>query len=154
MRGTASFQGAGKGSHGGGASAHRDLFGGGELRDFDRSLAFYRGVLGLRLGQGEGWIAQLHGQGDAPPTLVLLEVGGHTVHHAAAPGLRRVAWRVGAQEDLDLAQRLLKRQGLPCQRRREERGDIIDTRDPDRAHVLLVWLDGVQLAGNRLPPRL
>ncbi|HEY5359209.1 MAG TPA: hypothetical protein VIJ82_16260 [Streptosporangiaceae bacterium] len=89
-----------------------------------------------------------------PRTLVLLEVGGHTVHHAAAPGLRRVAWRVGAQADLDLAQRLLKRQGLPCQRRREERGDIIDTRDPDRAHVLLVWLDGVQLAGNRLPPRL
>ncbi|HEY5353101.1 MAG TPA: hypothetical protein VIK57_11655 [Streptosporangiaceae bacterium] len=81
-------------------------------------------------------------------------MGGRAVHHAAAPGVRRVAWRVGAQADLDLAERLLKRQVLPCQRRPEEGGDIVDTRDPDRAHVLLVWLDGVQLAGNRLPPRL
>lgn len=108
MRGTASFQGAGKGVAWRGASAHWDLFGGGELRDLDRSLAFYCGVFGLRLGQREGWIARLHGQGDTPTTLVLLEVGGRAVHHAAAPGLARVAWRVGAQADLDLAERLLK----------------------------------------------
>jgi hypothetical protein len=61
---------------------------------------------------------------------------------------------VGAQADLDLAEHLLKSQGLPCQRRREKGGDIVDTRDPDRTHVLLAWLDGVQLAGNRPPPRL
>lgn len=57
-----------------------------QVRDLDRSLAFYCGVPGLRLGQREGWIAQLHGQGDAPPALVLLEAGGRAVRHAAAPG--------------------------------------------------------------------
>jgi hypothetical protein len=69
---------------------------------------------------------------------------------ARRPG--RVA--VGAHADLNLAEHLLKSQGLPCQRRREEGGDIVDTRDPDRTHVLLVWLDGAHLAGNRLLPRL
>jgi catechol 2,3-dioxygenase len=125
-----------------------------QVRNLDRSLAFYRDVLGLRLEQREGWIAQMHGQGETPPTLVLLEVGERAVHHTRWPGLARVAWRVGTQADLDLAEQLLKSQGLPCQRRREEGGDIVDTRDPDQTHVLLVWLDDEQLAGNRLPPRL
>jgi catechol 2,3-dioxygenase-like lactoylglutathione lyase family enzyme len=125
-----------------------------QVRNLDRSLAFYRDVLGLRLGHREGWIAQLHGQGGAPPTLVLLEVGERTIHYSGGPGLARVAWRVGTQADLDLAEHLLKSQGLPCQRRREDGGDIVDTRDPDRTHVLLVWLDDAQLAGDRLPPGL
>lgn len=126
-----------------------------QVRDLDRSLAFYRDVLGLHLTHREGWIAQLHGRGEAPPTLVLLEVGERAgTHHTGAPGLVRVAWRVGGQADLDLAERMLESQGLPHERRREDGGDIVDTRDPDRTHVLLVWLDDAQLAGERLPPRL
>jgi catechol 2,3-dioxygenase-like lactoylglutathione lyase family enzyme len=70
-----------------------------QVRNLDRSLAFYRDVLGLRLGHREGWIAQLHGQGGAPPTLVLLEVGERTIHYSGGPGLARVAWRVGTQAD-------------------------------------------------------
>ncbi|PZS39408.1 MAG: hypothetical protein DLM62_08435 [Pseudonocardiales bacterium] len=62
-----------------------------QVRDLDRSLAFYRDVLGLRLGHREGRIAQLHGQGDAPPTLVLLEVGERAIHQTAGPGLP-VCW--------------------------------------------------------------
>ena len=89
-----------------------------QVRDLDRSLAFYCGVLGLRLGQKEGWIAQLHGQGDPPRRSSCLRWAGVPSAHAAPPGPARVAWRVGAQADLDLAGRLLKSQGLPCQRRR------------------------------------
>lgn len=126
-----------------------------QVRDLDRSLTFYRDVLGLRLVHREGWIAQLKGEGKAPPTLVLLEVGERSgSHQTGAPGLARIAWRVGRQADLDLAERLLESQGLPHGRRREEGGDIVDTRDPDRTHVLLVWLDDAQLAGERLPPHL
>jgi hypothetical protein len=58
------------------------------------------------------------------------------------------------QADLDLAEHLLESRGLPHERRREEGGDIVDTRDPERTHVLLVWLDEAQLAGERLPSRL
>ena len=126
-----------------------------QVRNLDRSLAFYRDVLGLRLVHREGWIAQLKGQGNAPATLVLLELGERAgSHYTGTPGLARVAWQVGKQADLDLAEHLLKSQGLPHGRRREEGGDIVDTRDPDRTHVLLVWLDEAQLAGERLPPRL
>jgi hypothetical protein len=37
-----------------------------QVRDLDLSLACCSGVLGLRLGHREGWIAQLHGHGAAP----------------------------------------------------------------------------------------
>jgi catechol 2,3-dioxygenase-like lactoylglutathione lyase family enzyme len=125
-----------------------------QVRNLDRSLAFYCDVLGLRLLHRENWMAQLRGEGDTPPTLVLLAVGEGATHHTGGPGLARVAWQVGRQADLDLAEHLLRSQGVTFSRRQEEGGDIVDTRDPDRTHVLLVWLDEAQLAGNRLPPRL
>ena len=65
-----------------------------------------------------------------------------------------IRWQVGRRADLDLAEHLLRSQGARCTRRQEEGGDIVDTRDPDQTHVLLVWLDEAQLAGKRLPPRL
>jgi hypothetical protein len=43
---------------------------------------------------------------------------------------------------------------LTYQRRREEGLDIVDTRDPDRTHVLLVWLSAGAVADDRLPPQL
>lgn len=125
-----------------------------QVGDLDRSLAFYRDLLGLRVMHRENWMAQLRGEGDAPPTLVLLVAGERATHHRGGPGLARVAWQVGRREDLDLAEHLLRSQGMRCARRQEEGGDIVDTRDPDQTHVLLVWLDEAQLAGNRLPPRL
>jgi catechol 2,3-dioxygenase-like lactoylglutathione lyase family enzyme len=125
-----------------------------QVRHLDRSLAFYRDLLGLRLQHREGQMAQLHGYGDAAPSLVLLEVGGHAPRLSGGSGLVRVAWRVDKQADLDLAEQLLQREGLTHQRRREEGLDIVDTRDPDRTHVLLVWLSPDAVADDRLPPRL
>ncbi len=46
-----------------------------QVRKLDRSLAFYRDVLGLRLGDREDRIAQLHGQGGAPPEARLARTG-------------------------------------------------------------------------------
>ncbi|HLM21218.1 MAG TPA: NAD(P)H-binding protein [Propionibacteriaceae bacterium] len=125
-----------------------------QVRHLDRSLAFYRDLLGLRLQHQEGQMAQLHGYGDTAPSLVLLEVGGHAPRLGGGSGLVRVAWRVDKQADLDLAEQLLQREGLTYQRRREEGLDIVDTRDPDRTHVLLVWLSPDVVADDRLPPRL
>ena len=99
-------------------------------------------------------MAQLHGYGDTAPSLVLLEVGGHAPRMGGGSGLVRVAWRVDKQADLDLAEQLLQREGLTYQRRRQEGLDIVDTRDPDRTHVLLVWLSHDVVADDRFPPRL
>jgi uncharacterized protein YbjT (DUF2867 family)/catechol 2,3-dioxygenase-like lactoylglutathione lyase family enzyme len=125
-----------------------------QVRHLDRSLAFYRDLLGLRLQHQEGEMAQLRGYGDTAPSLVLLEVGGHATRLGGGPGLVRVAWRVDQQADLDLAEQLLRREGLNYQRRRQEGLDIVDTRDPDRTHVLLVWLSHDVVADDRLPPWL
>jgi catechol 2,3-dioxygenase-like lactoylglutathione lyase family enzyme len=89
-----------------------------QVRDLDRSLAFYRDLLGLRLQQREGELAHLHGYGGTAPSLVLLEVGGHATRVSRGPGLVRVAWRVDKQADLDVAEQRLKRNGLTCVRRR------------------------------------
>jgi catechol 2,3-dioxygenase-like lactoylglutathione lyase family enzyme len=125
-----------------------------QVRDLDQSLAFYRDLLGLRLQQQVGEMAQLHGFGDTAPSLVLLEVRGRGTRVSHAPGLVRVAWRVDKQADLDLAEQLLKQKGLTCVRRREEGLAILETRDPDLTHVLLVWLSDEVVADDRLPPRL
>jgi catechol 2,3-dioxygenase-like lactoylglutathione lyase family enzyme len=125
-----------------------------QVRSLDRSLTFYRDLLGLHLAHREGWIAQLRGHGDSGPMMVLLELGERAGHYTGSTGFARVAWQVGAQADLDIAERLLENNGLQFERRREAGADIVDTRDPDWTHVLLVWLDDAQPAGNRLPPRL
>jgi hypothetical protein len=70
------------------------------------------------------------------------------------PGLVRVAWRVDKQADLDLAEQLLQQEGLTCLRHREGGLAIVETRDPDRTHLLLVWLSDEVAADDRLPPRL
>jgi catechol 2,3-dioxygenase-like lactoylglutathione lyase family enzyme len=125
-----------------------------QVRQLDWSLAFYRDLLGLRLQYQDGEMAQLHGYGDTAPSLVLLEVGGRATRLGRGSGLVRVAWRVDKQADLDLAEQRLKQKGLSCRRRREGGLDIVDTRDPDGTHVLLVWLSHDAVAGDRLPPRL
>jgi catechol 2,3-dioxygenase-like lactoylglutathione lyase family enzyme len=89
-----------------------------QVRDLDRSLAFYRDLLGLRLQQREGELAHLRGYGGTAPSLVLLEVGGHATRVSRGPGLVRVAWRVDKQADLDVAEQLLKQNGLTRVRRR------------------------------------
>src|SRR6266540_7493323 len=43
--------------------------------------------------------------------------------------------RLGDEADLDVAEQLLKQEGLACERRREEGLAILETRDPDRTHV-------------------
>jgi catechol 2,3-dioxygenase-like lactoylglutathione lyase family enzyme len=125
-----------------------------QVRHLDRSLAFYRDLLGLRLQHLEGRMAQLHGHGDTAPWLVLLEVGGHATRLGGGSGLVRVAWQVAKQADLDLAEQMLKQEGLSYRRRREEGLAIVDTRDPDGTHVLLVWLSPDAVAEDRLPPQL
>ena len=125
-----------------------------QVRDLERSLAFYRELLGLRLQQQEGQLAHQRGYGDIAPSLVLLEVGGHATRVSRGPGLVRVAWRVDKQADLDLAEQLLKQKGLTFVRPREVGLAILETRDPDRTHVLLVWLSDEVAADDRLPPRL
>ncbi len=125
-----------------------------QVRSLDRSLTFYRDLLGLHLARREGWIPQLKGHGSSAPMMVLLELGERATHYTGSTGIARVAWQVGTQADLDVAERLLESRGLRFQRRREVGADIVDTRDPDWTHVLLVWLDDAQSAGRRLPPRL
>ena len=63
-----------------------------QVRSLDRSLAFCRDLLGLRLGTGT--IGSRSCADKVAPTLVLLEVGERAVHHAGGPGRAdRVAGR-------------------------------------------------------------
>lgn len=124
-----------------------------QVRNLDRSLAFYRDVLGLRLGTGRAGSRSCMARVALPrPSSCLrwANVPSTTVAGQACPG--RVAGRHANRSRPGRAS--AQEPGLPCQRRREDGGDIVDTRDPDRTHVLLVWLDDAQLAGDRLPPGL
>lgn len=119
-----------------------------QVRDLERSLAFYRDVLGQCVGHREGRIAQFHGQGGARPAR------GRRACHSR----RRWPWpRPGL-----LAGPARKRISIwpsTCPRTRACRAGaggrtaaMASARaTPTGPHLLLVWLDDVQLAGNRLP---
>jgi catechol 2,3-dioxygenase-like lactoylglutathione lyase family enzyme len=90
-----------------------------QVRNLDRSIAFYREVLGLRLEDRQDRIAQLHGQVALPRRSSCLRsasVPFITPAARASPGSR-----ASRQAELDLAEHLLKSHGYraaPARRRR------------------------------------
>lgn len=71
------------------------------VSDLERSLAFYRDVLGMRVLPREAGVAQLSAKPDGPPLLELIEHSGAPPRPAGMPGLYHLALLY--PERLDLA---------------------------------------------------
>jgi catechol-2,3-dioxygenase len=112
-----------------------------QVRDLERSLSFYRDLLGLSVEQNDGVLALLRGAGEGVRTLALRQTGPRATHYLGGTGVTRVAWQVRSSADLDYAEQLLQRHGVRYDRPRGETADSIVTSDPDGLSVVLVAAD-------------
>ncbi len=75
------------------------------VRDLERSLAFYQGLLGFRLERREGGVAYLRGYEELEWSLKLKE--------APFPAVRALGFKVASEEDLAALKAFAEERGLP-----------------------------------------
>jgi len=113
-----------------------------ELRvtDLDRSLVFYTETMGL------GVTEEINGSAYLRASTPHHEL---TLTQADRPGVEHYAWRVGAPEDLNEYEKLLRSHGFESQRFEGEPGQDVGLRftDPAGMQVELYW--DMELAGSK-----
>jgi catechol 2,3-dioxygenase-like lactoylglutathione lyase family enzyme len=112
-----------------------------QVADLDRSLAFYRDVLALKVGWNDGTLAILHGPVESADTLVLREIGKKAPRRLYQTGVTRVFLRVSDTTDLDRAEQWFTREDVHYQRYRDKSADSIGVRDPDGLQIVLLWIN-------------
>ena len=114
-----------------------------QVRDLERSLAFYRDVLGFRVDENDGTLAMLRVAGESVPTLALTEIGSRAIHYLGGTGVARVGWEVQSSADLDVAGQRLEQHGVRYDRSHAEPVDHLYTSDPDGLAVILLAVDNL-----------
>lgn len=117
------------------------------VRDLDRSVAFYRDILGLREVAREGEVAVL--EGERRTFAIMLRAGpGKGVRHGQdAVGPRSVSFDVGSQAELDeVAERLAAADALVSRRpvHDSEQVEVVTGRDPDGLPLLFITYEADQ----------
>jgi catechol 2,3-dioxygenase-like lactoylglutathione lyase family enzyme len=112
-----------------------------QVADLDRSLAFYRDVLALKVDWNDGTLAVLHGPVESADTLIIREIGRKTRRRLYQAGVTRVFLRVSDSADLDRAEEFLTRERLQFQRHRDKTADSLGVRDPDGVQIVLLWIN-------------
>lgn len=111
-----------------------------QVPDLERSLSFYRDLLGLEVGWSDGTLAVLRSRSDTTGGLVIREISGGTRHDLGEAGVSRLFWKVSDSAELDNAEKLLARHDVQYQRHRNSTADGITLRDPDGLHIVLLCL--------------
>jgi catechol-2,3-dioxygenase len=123
-----------------------------QVRDLDRSVAFYRDALGLEVDWNDGTLAVLRSPGDTGDLLAIRKVGENAPHHLGESGVTRLFWRVSDQVGLDSTEERLARHSVPYTRHRDSEPDGISVHDPDGLGVTLISTDTPPIAGA--PPAM
>jgi catechol-2,3-dioxygenase len=122
------------------------------VQELDRSVAFYRDVLGLDVADRSTTAALLvAGSGSE---LILRAMGGNAAHPLGGVGVQYVTWAVAEKADLDQIERALKERQAYRDTRSHEGVVAIEGRDPDDIVVMITYPGADQVPGHRLPARI
>jgi catechol-2,3-dioxygenase len=122
------------------------------VRDLDKSVRFYRELLGLESFDSSPTAALL---GTAEGTyLVLRGTGSAASHPLGGIGLQWVVWSLPTKHDLDRCEQILRQQSAYRETRADANLTTIEGHDPDDLTVLLVYSDGSDAAMRELPARI
>jgi catechol 2,3-dioxygenase-like lactoylglutathione lyase family enzyme len=122
------------------------------VQNLDRSVNFYREVLGLDVVDRSPTAALLL-SGDGCQ-LILRAMGTGVVHTLGAVGVQYVIWTAADEKDLDRCERALKEFSAHRETRAGGPARAVEGRDPDDIVVMITYPGPDQLPLHELPVRI
>jgi catechol-2,3-dioxygenase len=122
------------------------------VRNLDRSVSFYRELLGLDVVDSSTTAALL-----ATPDgsqLVLRQFGNNAPHPLGSIGVQYLTWSTASKDDLDRRTEFLRRNSSYRETRTDEDVTVVEGRDPDDLPVLLFYAADNQRYMRKLPARI
>lgn len=122
------------------------------VRDVDRSVSFYRDVLGLQVVDRSTTAALLGSDGGAQ--LILRAMGDTAAHTLGTVGVQYVVWTAASEDHLDQHERLLREHAAFRERRRSAELVTVEGRDPDDTVLVIVYPGPDKAPLRELPARI
>jgi catechol 2,3-dioxygenase-like lactoylglutathione lyase family enzyme len=122
------------------------------VHQLDRSVAFYRDVLGLEVVDRDTTAALL--ASDAGAQLILRAMGSNAPHPLGAVGVQYVTWAADGQEELDRIEAALRHRQAYRQTRTSDGATAIEGRDPDDIVLMVTYPGPDQAPLHKLPARI
>jgi catechol-2,3-dioxygenase len=122
------------------------------VRELDRSVSFYRDLLGLTPADSSETAALLVGQDDSQ--LVLRATGQNAPHSLGSIGVQYLIWNVPTKADLEQLTASLRQRSAYQETRTDGDVTVVEGRDPDDLVIMLMHSGGSKAAMRRLPSRI
>jgi catechol-2,3-dioxygenase len=122
------------------------------VRELDRSVSFYRELLGLNVADISSTAALL--VNDDGAELVLRSMGDAAQRPLGGIGVQYVIWTVASREDLDRCEQLLRDRSAHRQTRTDSGAVAVEGTDPDDIPVVIVHRDQDHPSLRTLPTRI
>jgi catechol 2,3-dioxygenase-like lactoylglutathione lyase family enzyme len=122
------------------------------VQDLDRSVDFYREVLGLVVSDRSPTACLLTSASGSQ--LIVRSMGSGGVHALGGVGVQYVIWTAADKEDLDRCERTLKK--LSAHRETRIGGPVkaVEGRDPDDIVFMIIYPGPSEVPLHELPTRI
>ena len=122
------------------------------VRDLDRSVRFYTGILGLVVADRSTTAALLS---NATGTQLVLRAMGRGADRAlGSVGVQYVVWTAAGKEELERCERVLRERGAHRETRTHGEVAVVEGRDPDDIVLMVLYPGPDQLPLRELPVRI
>jgi catechol 2,3-dioxygenase-like lactoylglutathione lyase family enzyme len=122
------------------------------VHDLDRSVAFYSGVLALKVTDHSPTAALL--TSESGTQLILRAMGSNAAHQLGGVGVQYVIWTAGDRAELDRCEQALKRRSAHRETRISDQVTALEGRDPDDIVVMIIYPGPEQAPRHELPARI
>jgi catechol 2,3-dioxygenase-like lactoylglutathione lyase family enzyme len=122
------------------------------VRNLDRSVTFYRELLGLQVTDHNPTAALLVNEDGSQ--LVLRAFGQNAPHALGSIGTQYLTWTTASKDDLEERAETLRRHSAYRETRTDGENTVVEGRDPDDLTVLLVYTGPGMAPMSRIPARI
>jgi len=122
------------------------------VRNLDRSVSFYRELLGLDVIDRSTTAALLTTAEGSQ--LILRQFGNNAPHPLGSIGVQYLTWSTSSSEDLDRRTEILRRNSAYRETRRDQGATMVEGRDPDDLPVMLFYPGDNEQLMHKLPARI